>query len=162
MYNFNSEVIVMKKLVNETITFVSKTLPEIYSTLYLDFLKEYSPNYDVNKTQLRALIFIKNNGPKSMTELCFKLNIEKGSLTSMIDDLTNKGYVVRERDLNDRRKYLINLTDNGNKVAEECLDKLIDGLGEKLSKLSEKDRIDYIESIIKIQEIIENNKDLLK
>jgi MarR family transcriptional regulator, organic hydroperoxide resistance regulator len=152
----------MRNLVNETITFVSRTLPEIYSCLYLDYLKLYSPNYNVNKTQLRALIFIKNNGPKSMTELCLKLNIEKGSLTSMIDDLSNKGYVVRERDLDDRRKYLINLTEKGNEVAEECIDKFTNGLEEKLSKLSEEDRSDYLNSIIKMQEIMEKNKDIFK
>ena len=150
----------MKKLIDETITFASKTLPEIYAALYLDYLKLYSTSYDVNKTQLRALIFIKNNGPKSMTELCLKLNIEKGSLTSMIDDLTDKGYVVRERDLNDRRKYLINLTEKGSELASECIKKLANGLDEKLSKLSEEDRDDYLKSIVKIQEIIENNKEI--
>ena len=59
---------------------------------------------DILKTQLRALVFIKNHGSISMTELCAKLNIEKGSLTSMIDDLTKKGYVYREKDLADRRR----------------------------------------------------------
>lgn len=46
-----------------------------------------------------------------MTDLCSKLNIEKGSLTSMVDDLTDKKYVTRKRDLVDRRKYLIDITE---------------------------------------------------
>ena len=50
-------------------------------------------------------MIIKNNRAISMTTLCNKLNIEKGSLTSMIDDLTSKGYVTRQRDISDRRKY---------------------------------------------------------
>ena len=84
----------MSCIVTNTIGFLSKTFPKIYSSLYLDYLKKYSALYNVNKTQLRALVFIKNHGSISMTELCAKLNIEKGSLTSMIDDLTKKGYEV--------------------------------------------------------------------
>ena len=80
----------MNSIVSDTIDFLSRTFPKIYSSLYLDYLKRYSSSYDVNKTQLRALIFIKKNGAISMTDLCAKLNIEKGSLTSMVDDLTKK------------------------------------------------------------------------
>ena len=51
----------MKCIVSDTIEFLSKTFPKIYSSLYLEYLKQYSAAYNVNKTQLRALIFIKNN-----------------------------------------------------------------------------------------------------
>ena len=95
----------MKCIVTDTISFLSNTFPKIYSSLYLNYLKQYSGLYDVNKTQLRALVFMKNYGEISMTELCAKLNIEKGSLTSMIVDLSKKGYVYREKNLKDRRKY---------------------------------------------------------
>ena len=83
----------MKFIVSDTINFLSKTFPKIYSSFYLEYLKQYASTYSVNKTQLRALITLKNNGAISMTALCNKLNIEKGSLTSMVDDLTKKGYV---------------------------------------------------------------------
>ena len=103
----------MKYTVSNTIKFLSKTFPKIYSSLYLEYLKQYASTYNVNKTQLKALIIIKNNRKISMTDLCNKLNIEKGSLTSMIDDLSEKGYVTRERDTADRRKYIITITESG-------------------------------------------------
>ena len=115
----------MNCIVTNTIGFLSKTFPKIYSSLYLDYLKKYSVLYNVNKTQLRALVFIKNHGSISMTELCAKLNIEKGSLTSMIDDLTKKGYVYREKDLADRRKYMIVITEAGEKLAVDFTSKLM-------------------------------------
>ena len=109
----------MKCIVTDTISFLSNTFPKIYSSLYLNYLKQYSGLYDVNKTQLRALVFMKNYGEISMTELCAKLNIEKGSLTSMIDDLSKKGYVYREKNLKDRRKYMIVITEEGKKIAAD-------------------------------------------
>ena len=137
----------MKCIVTDTISFLSNTFPKIYSSLYLNYLKQYSGLYDVNKTQLRALVFMKNYGEISMTELCAKLNIEKGSLTSMIDDLSKKGYVYREKNLKDRRKYMIVITEEGKKIAADFTDKLSNYLEAKFFKLDTDEREKYLEAI---------------
>ena len=142
----------MNCIVTNTIGFLSKTFPKIYSSLYLDYLKKYSVLYNVNKTQLRALVFIKNHGSISMTELCAKLNIEKGSLTSMIDDLTKKGYVYREKDLADRRKYMIVITEAGEKLAVDFTSKLSNDLEQKLFKLDDREK--YQEALETLQYIL--------
>ena len=145
----------MKSIVSDTINFLSKTFPKIYSSLYLEYLKQYASTYSVNKTQLRALIIIKNNGAISMTDLCNKLNIEKGSLTSMVDDLTKKGYVMREKDIVDKRKYLITITESGEVIASDFVDKLKLGLEEKLIKLTEEDMKKYINAVKTLEEIFD-------
>ena len=137
----------MKCIVTDTISFISNTFPKIYSSLYLNYLKQYSGLYDVNKTQLRALVFMKNYGEISMTELCAKLNIEKGSLTSMIDDLSKKGYVYREKNLKDRRKYMIVITEEGKKIAADFTEKLSNDLEAKFFKLDTDEREKYLEAI---------------
>lgn len=142
-------------MVSDTIEFLSKTFPKIYSSLYLEYLKQYASTYRVNKTQLKALIIIKNNRAISMTDLCNKLNIEKGSLTSMIDDLTEKGYVTREKDIADRRKYLIRVTESGEVIASDFVDKLKLRLEEKLAKLTEEDKKKYISAVKILQEIFD-------
>ena len=137
----------MKCIVTDTISFLSNTFPKIYSSLYLNYLKQYSGLYDVNKTQLRALVFMKNYGEISMTELCAKLNIEKGSLTSMIDDLSKKGYVYREKNLKERRKYMIVITEEGKKIAADFTEKLSNDLEAKFFKLDTDEREKYLEAI---------------
>ena len=137
----------MKCIVTDTISFLSNTFPKIYSSLYLNYLKQYSGLYDVNKTQLRALVFMRNYGEISMTELCAKLNIEKGSLTSMIDDLSKKGYVYREKNLKDRRKYMIVITEEGKQIAADFTEKLSNDLEEKFFKLNTEDREKYLDAI---------------
>ena len=136
----------MKCIVTDTISFLSNTFPKIYSSLYLNYLKQYSGLYDVNKTQLRALVFMKNYGEISMTELCAKLNIEKGSLTSMIDDLSKKGYVYREKNLKDRRKYMIVITEEGKKIAADFTEKLSNDLEAKFFKLDTDEREKYFQN----------------
>ncbi len=148
----------MKCIVTDTISFLSNTFPKIYSSLYLDYLKQYSSLYNVNKTQLRALVFMKNYGEISMTELCAKLNIEKGSLTSMIDDLTDKGYVYREKNLKDRRKYMIVITESGEKIAADFTEKLSNDLEEKFFRLDNEDRERYLEAIETLETILNKSE----
>ena len=150
----------MKCIVTDTISFLSNTFPKIYSSLYLNYLKQYSGLYDVNKTQLRALVFMKNYGEISMTELCAKLNIEKGSLTSMIDDLSKKGYVYREKNLKDRRKYMIVITEEGKKIAADFTEKLSNDLEAKFFKLDTDEREKYLEAIETLATLV--NKSELK
>ena len=148
----------MKCIVTDTISFLSNTFPKIYSSLYLNYLKQYSSLYNVNKTQLRALDFMRNYGEISMTELCSKLNIEKGSLTSMIDDLSDKGYVYREKNLKDRRKYMIIITEEGKKIAADFTEKLSNDLEEKFFKLNDEDRRKYLEAIETLETLLNKSE----
>ena len=148
----------MKCIVTDTISFLSNTFPKIYSSLYLNYLKQYSGLYDVNKTQLRALVFMRNYGEISMTELCAKLNIEKGSLTSMIDDLSKKGYVYREKNLKDRRKYMIVITEEGKQIAADFTEKLSNDLEEKFFKLNTEDREKYLEAIETLETLLNKSE----
>lgn len=144
----------MNEIIKDIIDFVSKTFPKIHASLYLESLKEYAANTDVNRTQLRALVFIKNNGEITMTDLCEKLNIEKGSLTTMVDDLTKKGYLTRTRDLRDRRKYILNLTNEGDIIAKDFLEELGKKLESRFLELSEEDRDKFMQSIKNLEDIL--------
>ena len=148
----------MKCIVTDTISFLSNTFPKIYSSLYLNYLKQYSGLYDVNKTQLRALVFMRNYGEISMTELCAKLNIEKGSLTSMIDDLSKKGYDYREKNLKDRRKYMIVITEEGKQIAADFTEKLSNDLEEKFFKLNTEDREKYLDAIETLETLLNKSE----
>lgn len=144
----------MNEIIKDIIDFVSKTFPKIHASLYLESLKEYAANTDVNRTQLRALVFIKNNGEITMTDLCEKLNIEKGSLTTMVDDLNKKGYLTRTRDSRDRRKYILNLTSEGDNIAKDFLEKLGDKLENKFLELDKNDREKFMTSIKNLEDIL--------
>lgn len=134
-------------MIHQTINFLSNTFPEVYSNLYLNYLKQYSEAHNINKTELKALVFLKNNERINMTGLCSKLNIEKGSLTSLIDNLSKKGYVCRNKTIKDRRKYIIVLTEKGNEIAIDFIEKLSNDLEKKFKKLNKKDRNNYLVAI---------------
>ncbi|MDF9408445.1 MAG: HTH-type transcriptional regulator MhqR [Pelotomaculum sp. PtaB.Bin013] len=73
----------------------------------------------------------------TLTEIGRKLDLEKGSVTTLIDQLEEQGLVIRGYDPDDRRKFQILLSDAGceaiatiraghTKVLESMLDKVDD------------------------------------
>ncbi len=144
----------MQKSVDTTISFLVKSLPKLYNDFYLEYIKTYIQDKNINKNQVRALTFIKNYGSISMSELCNMLNIEKGSLTSMIDDLEEKAYVERMKDKKDRRKYNIVLTKEGDEIACEFLGFLQGNLSEKIEKIEKLENCNVCKLIASMNEII--------
>lgn len=125
----------MQNSIETTISFLVKSLPKLFNDFYLEDIKKFISDKNVNKTQLRALTFIKNYGAINMTELCNMLNIEKGSLTTMIDDLVEKGYVERVNDKKDRRRYIIVMTEAGDVLSDNFMTYLKGSLEQKMERI---------------------------
>ncbi len=65
------------------------------------------------------LLSIKDsNGKSEPTKLSEELLIPKQSITSMLDKLEKKGYILRTHSAKDRRKINISLTDCGEKIVQ--------------------------------------------
>lgn len=142
----------MQNSVETIISFLVKSLPKLFNDFYLEDIKKFISDKNVNKTQLRALTFIKNYGAINMTELCNMLNIEKGSLTTMIDDLVEKGYVERVNDKKDRRRYIIVMTEAGDVLSDNFMTYLKGSLEQKIGRIG----MDKMSSLVGSMENIIN------
>lgn len=52
-------------------------------------------------------------GPVCQQQLCDGLDIDKSHMVTFIDDLRERDFVVRERDIEDRRRYSLVITQSG-------------------------------------------------
>lgn len=78
----------------------------LYSTLMAD------PEIQgLTVTQIKALIYLYDNGERSMSELAAGLAVSLPSASELIDRLDDRGLVRRTVDPADRRRVLIDLTD---------------------------------------------------
>ncbi len=68
---------------------------------------------DLSITEIHTIEAIGMTGQKSMSEIAAELEITTGTLTTAIDKLIKKGYVVRNRSDVDRRIVYIALTKRG-------------------------------------------------
>ncbi|KXK23417.1 MAG: MarR family transcriptional regulator [Chloroflexi bacterium OLB15] len=78
-------------------------------------------------------------GPASQQELAAQLRVAPSTMSATIDALEKRGWVIRERDENDRRAVRISLTDAGRKMLETTDDFTASALDNLISMLSEEE-----------------------
>lgn len=71
---------------------------------------------DITNNDMHVIEAVGPEEGNNMSSIARKLNITVGSLTTAMNSLVKKGYVVRERSEEDRRVVLIKLTDKGIKA----------------------------------------------
>ncbi|MDO0825002.1 MarR family winged helix-turn-helix transcriptional regulator [Desulfosporosinus nitroreducens] len=67
----------------------------------------------MKKNHAKIIMMLYRFKSLTSTEIAKMLYMEKGSVTTLIDQLTEFGFVVRCNVANDRRKSLVLLTDSG-------------------------------------------------
>jgi len=110
----------------------------------------------LNPTQLRTLFILFDKGEMTMTELHHIVGLEKGSLTSVIDQLIKKSLVERRGDPNDRRKVNILLSAGGRKKVEVLHMESASFIKNKLEKLPAKERERFYQTVKSLMEINRN------
>lgn len=125
-----------------------------FETIHLfhkNFAKTLHPiknsQYNLNKNQNRAILVIGAAENIMPTTLGKCLDLQKGSLTSMIDSLEENELVFRRKDPGDRRKTLLVLTEKGEKYREWLTGEFEKNISEVLKKLGEEDLAEYRKSL---------------
>src|SRR3954462_15625231 len=73
----------------------------------------------VNRTDARVLDLLEQNGRMTAGEIATGAALTSGAVTGVIDRLEKAGYAVRVRDQDDRRKVLVEPTEELRKRAQE-------------------------------------------
>ena len=126
----------MKDHHSESKKIVNELLVEIFNRILIieaEFMKEQHIKLSMN--EIHVLEAISKVEEPTMSNIAKKLHITMGSLTTSINTLFQKKYVLRERDPNDRRKVKVFLTDLSKDVLakhdlfhEKMLDSIFDDL----------------------------------
>lgn len=90
---------------------------------------------NLTMSQFAVLEAILHVGPLSQRQLAEKILRSSGNLTMVIDNLERDGLVTRERDPNDRRVMMVNLTERGEALIREIMPGHARGVQELFSVL---------------------------
>lgn len=78
--------------------------------------------YGLSHAALNALAVIEGEGQPMLTgEVAARMHITSGTVTSLLDNLERKQYVVRSSDRDDRRRVLIDITPAAQALLDEAL-----------------------------------------
>jgi DNA-binding MarR family transcriptional regulator len=84
------------------------------------------PDIDITVDQWVVLEVLSIRGSMSQTQLCEFSFKDAPTVTRIIDILSEKGYVERGSDNQDRRKFLIHITDSGLRMVDRIMPLLMD------------------------------------
>ncbi|WP_195947889.1 MarR family winged helix-turn-helix transcriptional regulator [Paraclostridium bifermentans] len=117
--------------------------------IFNKLMKEHK-NLDINHAQGKILFVISRYKELSINDLCKELSLSKSTLTSMLDRLEDKGYILKRSSEKDKRITLISNTEKAdesidifNDVITKMNAKFYDGFEEEDIKVFEK----YLEKI---------------
>ena len=94
----------------------------------------------INQTDMAALEHLITDGPLPPTELAARLSVTTAGITQVIDRLERAGHVVRERQLEDKRRVLVCPLPASVAQAYRHLAPMLGGLSTVLGALEGQDR----------------------
>ncbi len=133
-----------KALANELVSNLTKS-PK------MPFQKKVDDLSQGERRILGYLTFFKNGGASS-GELSEKLFLTTPRVASALKSLSKKGFIERNRDVNDKRIVIVTITEAGKSFMMEEHEKAISMLEKTLEKLGEKDAKEFVRIINRIIE----------
>jgi DNA-binding MarR family transcriptional regulator len=74
---------------------------------------------ELQNAEAHLLSFLRSYAPSAISELARVFGFRKSTLTSLLDRLECRGLIVRRPNPRDRRSLLVDLTDQGRRLAAE-------------------------------------------
>ena len=71
---------------------------------------------DITNNDMHIIEAVGIDEPRSMSVIAKKLSVTVGTLTTNMNGLEKKGYILRERSAEDKRVVLVTLTERGRKA----------------------------------------------
>jgi len=98
------------------IALATKIIPRLMNC----FLGSFKPQLDmpIKKNELRTLVELKINPNEPMKFYIDAVDMENGSFTYLADQLEKKGLIIKTTAQDDKRKTVMHLTDEGDKITQ--------------------------------------------
>ena len=101
--------------------FLITKIHQITNRIFNQMLKDYGIE-ELNSGQGRILFALWQEDNIPIRALSIKTQLTKSSLTTMLDRLESAGYLKRERDENDRRQFIVKLSEKSKNLQIKYVD----------------------------------------
>ena len=107
-----------------------------------------------NKGELGALGFLSKNKEVNSKDLSEFLEVSTARVASILNSLESKNLIVRENDTDDKRKTLVNITDDGEKLTQEMKDEISKRIKYVVKEIGVDKFEEYLDLTMQIGEIL--------
>jgi DNA-binding MarR family transcriptional regulator len=111
--------------------------------------------FGITSAQSGALLKLPSKGTMMMNELSNAAEVDTSTMTRMVDQLLEKGLVLRYTDEKDRRLVRVGLTPQGKKMQQELADALTNYHMDSLEDITESEREIMIQVLERLKNAVE-------
>jgi DNA-binding MarR family transcriptional regulator len=87
--------------------------------------------FGIRPREVAALIELRDKGELTQQALCGHLHLDPTNLVAVLNELEQRGYATRQRDPEDRRRHLVDVSKKGLAVIEK-VSEVMDGVEDEL------------------------------
>ncbi len=120
--------------------------------------REILADFNITPPQLTALQVLQKNGTITIGELGEKMYLAYSTATDLIDRMERNELVLRIRDVDDRRVVRLQILPKGEKLVDEVIYRRKEYLAEILIAVNEEDQLHLLNSLKRLDEIMDKDK----
>ncbi|MDY4761824.1 MarR family winged helix-turn-helix transcriptional regulator [Streptococcus thoraltensis] len=109
--------------------------------------------YQITPTQFSVLDVLHTKGEMNISKLIDSILATSGNMTVVLKNMDRNGWIYRHRDENDKRAYVIGLTDEGRRLFETVLPEHIARVEASFSVLTEREQLQLIDLLKKFKNL---------
>ena len=113
--------------------------------------------FPVSLAEACALVALTHNEPLSQRELVQALNLEKSTVSRLVVELIDRGWVVRERDASDARVQLMRRTPAGVTASDAIVQARNQRFGELLGRIEPARRQQVVDAMMLLAEAVSDD-----
>jgi len=114
---------------------------------YGKYIKEVFDESEITRSELPFLIRIRFNEKTTQKELVELFKVSEGYTAKLLRKFEDLGYITRMEDPSNRRKKIVELTDNGIEKTDELIE-LIDNWETKVTSETSDDEVKQLKSLL--------------
>lgn len=110
----------MEKISFDDVEKMINNFQSLHKTMHY-MMMEKTEKFNISPDQTRLLFILQNHQNINQNALAKKLNITKATLSVRLQRLEKLGYLTRTQDKNDKRNYILNITETGEVFIEAAI-----------------------------------------
>lgn len=128
----------------------------IYFTNLIKVVNDERNNSEkiLTERQFHSLVSIRRHKKIELKNLSKDLYVSTSSLCILLNKLVKQGYVYREEDSKDRRNTFYGITEKGEKIIQEEIDKFLSVISAKIDKLDQEQKEKLFDYMVNSKEIL--------
>lgn len=130
----------------------------LYNTMFSTIEKNVQ-GFGLSMSEFGVLEMLYHKGDQPVQKIAEKILVTSGTITYVINQLQKREFVYRKNCEKDKRVFYVCLTEKGRNFITEVFPKHRDYLNQLFHGLEDDLKIETMEHLFKLQELINNNKE---